>query len=304
MNALDRLEPWSTSGVGSLPHTDPGIAVDHVLAAYELPFCPQLPRLDGDMIREWLGADPARCGWSPQRDRQRPAAWDELLRQLRAAPPRHGLVKLQVTGPATLACALEREVGALPTRAETLGLAAEIAGWLAANAAGQVAALAELGLVSVLVVDEPAIGLFGLDGVEWVWDPLRSVAPAWGLHLCGQVPWRLIERVEPDLLSFDLAATPVDRDASTALGRLVSNGAWIAWGALAVHRQEHGLHAARRLDAAIAAVPEAAPQSLITPSCGSGRMSVSREHEIATALYDAAAHMRAKTRQGLAPTGT
>ena len=51
------------------------------LSAYDVPFCPQLPRLDGDMITEWLGADPGRCGWSPARDRERPRAWDTLLRR-------------------------------------------------------------------------------------------------------------------------------------------------------------------------------------------------------------------------------
>ena len=52
------LPPWATTGVGSLPFTDVEAAVDHVLAAYDVPFCPQLPRLEGDMITEWLGADP------------------------------------------------------------------------------------------------------------------------------------------------------------------------------------------------------------------------------------------------------
>ena len=41
-------------------------------AAYDVPFCPQLPRLEGDMVGEWLGADPRRCGWRPARDRERP----------------------------------------------------------------------------------------------------------------------------------------------------------------------------------------------------------------------------------------
>jgi hypothetical protein len=79
--------------------------------------------------------------------------------------------------------------------------------------------------------------------------------------VCGQVPWPLI--------------------------------AWVAWGALCVHRLEHGMHAARRLDRALQLVPDARKRNLITPSCGSGRMSVGREHELAIALYDAATHMRA-----------
>ncbi|MDW5596049.1 hypothetical protein VSS74_17010, partial [Conexibacter stalactiti] len=109
---LERLPAWATTGVGSLPHDDPAQAVAHCVAAYELPFCPQLPRLDGDMVSEWLGADLASAGWTRARERGRPRAWEALLARLDAAPPAHRIVKLQVTGPATLACALERARGA------------------------------------------------------------------------------------------------------------------------------------------------------------------------------------------------
>ncbi len=86
---LDRLPALATTGVGSLPFARPAEAARHALGAYAVPFCPQLPRLDGDMVSEWLGADPGRCGWTADRDRERPAA----------KPPDHGMVKLQVTGP-------------------------------------------------------------------------------------------------------------------------------------------------------------------------------------------------------------
>ena len=108
---LDRLPALATTGVGSLPFTSPDDAARHATGAYTLPFCPQLPRLDGDMVSEWLGTDPCRCGWSADRDRERPAAWDRFLAQLDAHPPDHATVKLQVTGPVTLAIALERGAG-------------------------------------------------------------------------------------------------------------------------------------------------------------------------------------------------
>src|SRR6201999_1758215 len=66
MSAIfDRLPPLTTTGVGSLPFERADEAARHALEAYDLPFCPQLPRLDGDMIAEWLGTDPGRCGWAP-----------------------------------------------------------------------------------------------------------------------------------------------------------------------------------------------------------------------------------------------
>jgi hypothetical protein len=47
VSVLDRLPPWSTTGVGSLPYTDATIAVARSVRGYDLPFCPQLPRLEG-----------------------------------------------------------------------------------------------------------------------------------------------------------------------------------------------------------------------------------------------------------------
>ena len=56
------------TGVGSLPFTNPADAARHATSAYTLPFCPQLPRRDGDIVSEWLGSDPCRCGWSRHRN--------------------------------------------------------------------------------------------------------------------------------------------------------------------------------------------------------------------------------------------
>lgn len=303
MKLLDRLPAWATTGIGSLPHRDPAAAAAWSAAAYELPFCPQLPALEGDMVREWLGADPDRCGWSPARDRERPPAWEALLARLDAAPPAHGVVKLQVTGPATLACALERGRGGAPSRAAALALAHELATWLAANAAGQVRALRRRGLDALLVVDEPALHLFGTRDVERAWDPLRAVAPAWGLHLCCEVPWDVVERARPDLLSFDLALAPLERRAAEGVRRLVSGSTRIAWGVLAAHRGERAGVAAARLDDALARLGPGcsrmlAARSLLTPSCGTGRLSLAREEEVAGELELVAAALRARDRGG------
>jgi hypothetical protein len=280
-HVLDRLPAWATTGVGSLPHTFPDHAAAHVVGEYDLPFCPQLPRLEGDMVREWLGADPLRCGWGPDRDRERPAAWDAFLGAVTRRPPLHGVAKLQVTGPVTLAHALEPG-----DRRAAAALARAIAGWLAANAAGQVAALRALGLDALLVVDEPALASRPMP--VSVWDPLRAVASAWGLHVCCEVPWDLVDRAEPDMLSFDLAAGGVGRPGARVLARLLSRGGRVAWGVLAAHRPERAAHAAWRLSAALARVgftPDAVgASSLLTASCGTGRLSPRREAEVTAAL--------------------
>jgi hypothetical protein len=278
---LDRLPEWATTGVGSLPHTFPDHAAAHVVGEYDVPFCPQLPRLEGDMVGEWLGADPLRCGWTPDRDRERPAAWDSFLAALARRPPAHGVVKLQVTGPVTLAHALDPDDARVGSP-----LAHEIAAWLQANARGQVAALQARGLDALLVVDEPALA--ARPAPETVWDPLRAVAPAWGLHLCCTVPWHAVDRAEPDVISFDLAVNALDRRAARVLGRHLARGGRVAWGVLAAHRPERAAHAAWRLSAGLARLDASpamvGPSSLLTASCGTGRLSPRREAEVTAAL--------------------
>jgi methionine synthase II (cobalamin-independent) len=304
MTVLDRLDPWTTTGVGSLPFTDTGEAAAHAAGAYGLPFCPQLPRLDGDMISEWLGADPARCGWSPERDRERPAAWTAWVEELRRKRPRHFMVKLQVTGPVTLACALERSAGQRASRKEAIALARELARWLAANASVQVQQLRELGLATILVVDEPALGAFGSEGIERVWDPLRVPASVWGLHLCCQVPWDVVERAEPDLLSFDLVMEEPGPEALRVLSGVFDRGGWVAWGALPVDRAEPREEAARRLELTLEALDADPSRSLLSPACGSGRMSVARERELATELDGLSRLLQSPTRSAARQAGS
>src|SRR4051812_50067907 len=84
---LDALPAWATTGVGSLPHTFPEPAAAHAAGEYDVPFCPQLPRLEGDMVREWLRADPPRRGRAPQRHPRPPPAPGAVPPAPRRRPP-------------------------------------------------------------------------------------------------------------------------------------------------------------------------------------------------------------------------
>jgi hypothetical protein len=290
MSALDRLPALATAGVGSLPFARPAAAARHAVSAYELPFCPQLPRLDGDMISEWLGDDPGRCGWASDRDRQLPAAWDDFVHELTAHPPEHRVAKLQVTGPVTLATALERASGRPGQGAEVAELAREIAVWLAANVAEQIAGLAELGLDVLLVVDEPGLAHSGLRD-PGPWDPLRAgAAAAWGLHVCGTVPWRLVAEIEPDLISYDVARYGIAPEARPVLAQVAERGGRVAWGAI----DPVAPGGERTATACVAGAMEVigAERSLITPTCGTGRLSIEREHAVAAAISRLASSLR------------
>jgi hypothetical protein len=294
---LDRLPALTTTGVGSLPFEQASDAARHALDAYGLPFCPQLPRLDGDMIAEWLGADPGRCGWAPDRDRERPAAWNDFVARLTVHPPSHGVVKLQVTGPVTLSIALERSCGQRGQGPRVVSLAAEVAAWLAANTAGQVRRLAQVGLDALVVVDEPGLARAGLSRADArLWDPLRAAAPVWGMHICGPVPWDLVEALELDLLSLDVATHGIPPQGRLALARMLRSQGRIAWGVVDPVHPSHASKAGGMAVAALSALADehiplerVADLSLLTPSCGTGRLSPERERIVAASL-DAAAH--------------
>ena len=302
-SALDRLPPLATTGVGSLPFEDPAAGVRHAARAYDVPFCPQLPALDGDMVGEWLGGDPRRCGWSPGRDRQRPAGWDAFAALAATQPPAHRLVKLQVTGPVTLAVALD---------GGRAGLAGEIAQWLAVSVGAQIERLRSLGLDTLLVVDEPGLAGQGRHGIG-VWDRLRDTgAAAWGLHICGPVPWALVDAVDADVVSFDLTRTPLEPHARRALRRLLRRGGRVAWGALDPVDPGTSADAAGLVAAALHAltgdgleVETVAARSLLTPACGTGRLTPAAERLLAAGLAGAADGLRAAVRAGLgAPAST
>lgn len=256
------------------------------------------------MVHEWLGADPGRCGWTPDRDREQPAAWDAFLAKLAADPPVHGVAKLQITGPVTLAIALERGAGRIGAGASVTSLARDLAVWLAANTADQVRRLSDTGIDALVVVDEPGLAQAGIATTEAnLWDPLRSIVPAWGMHICGRVPWDLISELQLDLLSFDAVLYGLAPDARRALKALLRRGGRIAWGVLEpanpAPAEQASAHAAACLSALVCdrlPLETVAESSLLTPSCGTGRLSPATERLIAATL-DAAAHA---TRSALA----
>jgi hypothetical protein len=301
--ALRRLPPLATTGVGSLPFHRAVEAAHHAVCAYELPFCPQLPRLYGDMIEEWLGADPGGCGWTPDRDRQLPAAWDAFSLALERDPPEHRVVKLQVTGPLTLAVALGSERSRTTLRAEDRRLAFEIAGWLAAAAADQAAALDELGFDTLLIVDEPGLARLALDtAAAGVWDPLRAAAGAWGLHICCAVPWHVVDAAAPDVVSFDLTRYPLSAAGRRALSRLVARGGRVMWGAIDTGVGGDAASAAALVTAATAALADGEGASAVTesallsPVCGTGRGTVAGERRVAELVRATAEAVRAGAR--------
>ena len=300
---LARLQPCATTGIGSLPFDNSAEAVAHVFASYDLPYCPQLPTLDGDMVAEWLGAPGAACTWTPERDLVRPSSFTDFLLAVQAVPPPAGLVKLQVTGPCTLAIAMSRDGHG----DDVAGLACELGVWLGANAAERIADLAAVGVRALLVIDEPLLDQVVLPPLTpiWAWQPLVSSADAWGLHLCGPAPWAIVDMAAPDALFLDLARYPLSARGGSALAHAIRRGARIGLGALAVDGTldpAEGLDVVVQVAAALelAGIQPAtlARAALITPSCGSGAQTPSRARDLAESTHALAAAARSALLRG------
>jgi hypothetical protein len=156
--------------------------------------------------------------------------------------------------------------------------------------------LAQAGLDALVVVDEPGLVRAGLTRADAaLWDPLRAAAPVWGMHVCGPVPWDLVDTLELDVLSLDVATHGVPPQGRPGLARMLRRRGRIAWGILDPVQPSPSANAGALAVAALSTlggerVPleRVADLSLLTPSCGTGRLSPERERIVAASLYAAA----------------
>ena len=243
------------TGIGHLPHCDPGEAVDFVLrTSPRLPAAPSLParsrregmiaqaaagvagvrvRDDGSIEVDSTAVDPA----APIAD---PAfagdAHVGLRAFLTAVADRDGPVKVSVTGPITLGLALH---GA--------GVDTDLA-FAVAGAAVRHRAEALVEHLArrvpqadvVLFVDEPAMGeltrpgfpIGALEGVDLVSGTLAAVErrAITGLHCCVPSDHRLMLAAGPQILSVPVGSGIEEQGG--LVGDHLERGGWVAWGAV------------------------------------------------------------------------
>jgi hypothetical protein len=284
------------TGVGGMPHADAAACVHAaVTACPELPFWPTRPLAVAaeEMIRQWSSGLPGvgeRLAWvgrdrasgRPGLSAEAVGTLEPLLAALRPRPA--GWLKLQATGPVTLALALDaggQQALTVPSARGPLavGYAARIR-WLVTRVREALP-----GWSVVLALDEPWLGHPQVAArpqlaVE-LWRTLGSTgADVTGLHCCATPPWGLVLDLDPQLVSFDAVR---DGDAATddpAFRHLVEGGAAVAWGLLPADGAgdaagapcDPDAIAERLLDlvewTAGDYLPEVLARSLVTPTCG------------------------------------
>ena len=157
-----------------------------------------------------------------------------------------------------------------------------------------------MGLSGLVMVDEPGLMAAHRAGAApAVWDALRAAAPAWGLHVCGEVPWPLLDAAEPDVISYDLARSGCGPAAQTVIRRLMRRRGRIMWGAIDPVAIDESASVLGRVSAAARAVAgrrwrtqDVLGACLLSGSCGTGGVSVSAEGRVARGLQAVAGRLR------------
>ena len=320
-SASEILPPGLSTGIGHLPHYDPGDAVEFVLRhSPKLPSAPALParsRREGMIAQAAAGIagvtvddlgtlsidhqalDPD----APLLDEEfRGDAFVGLRAFLTAGADRVGPLKVSTTGPITLGLALH---------------AAGIDADLAFRIAGRVVRRRSAALMDhvlrrvpqaqlVLFLDEPAMGSLAepgfpiapSDGVDLVSGALAVVeaTAVTGLHCCTSADYRLLLSAGPRVLS-----VPV-REEITAhaglFGDFLERGGWMAWGAVptdgpvgtTVDRLWRRLAVLGRALVEDGLDPELLiSQAIITPTCGLAQHGVTQAElvmELTAAVAD------------------
>jgi hypothetical protein len=289
------LEAGGVTSIGSLPHRDADAASEFVLKhTPALPAAPQLPHrspLEGMVAQAArgiegvvVGRDGALTVDESRIDPDAPvipmfdgAGHGGLLAFLSHAAGRTAPVKIQLTGPITLGCALVA-AGADPDLAFTIAAAAvrtqgeallEVVHHRLPDAP-VVAFLDEPSLTTAplghdATVDLLSTGLAALEGVAVT-----------GVHCCGPSDLRLVAAAGPDIISMPAEDECVLPYAGVLASHL-ERGGWIAWGAIPTSKPL-GTGAGRlwRSLASLWADVAAAGadplllrlQALVTPACG------------------------------------
>ncbi|MEA3018526.1 MAG: hypothetical protein QOI47_50 [Actinomycetota bacterium] len=256
MTAQAFLASGGVTSIGSLPHRDADAASEFVLKhSPSLPAAPQLPRrspLEGMVAQAARGiagvtvdgegrltVDRARLDpEAPTVPMFDGAGHGGLLAFLSHVAGRTEPVKIQMTGPVTLGCALV-EAGADADVAFTI-----------ASSAVRAQGRALLDLVRhrlpdaplVAFLDEPSLMDVGdgcrvsltadttIDLISTGLAALEGVAVT-GVHCCGSSDLRLVAAAGPDIISI-----PADEDvvmpAANVLTSHLERGGWVAWGAI------------------------------------------------------------------------
>lgn len=236
-------------------------------------------------------------------DRSVAMGFHVLLEQLPSAGLAPVAVKGQVTGPVTFGLGLhDREGRSLFYDMHTRDVVVKL---LAMKARWQIRRLKSFGTPVVVFVDEPALAGYGsselisvsrqeiIDVLAEVIDAIHGEGAIAGVHVCANTEWSMILETGTDIVNFDAFAY-FDRFIlyPEAVRFFLNRGGMIAWGIVPTGDDRlidnasvgslYGLLNERIEATAAIGYPRQRllDQSLITPSCGTGSLSIPRARKV------------------------
>ncbi len=261
------IEPFSTTGIGSLPHTVPADACRLILESVDIPFWPQLPRLGIQelMIPQYIEGFPLALVedenvWAVDGSQDDVFAFYSAMESDKGFPisrqyakglyafldelrnrPRLPIIKGHITGPLTFALGLtDREKKPLYFDEEKRELALEL---LKGKARWQIQLLKKLAADVIIFIDEPILSALGTSSYVGVAEEeaarllkdtveaIRTAGGISGIHCCSRADWPLIVASGVDILNFDAYFYAESlRIFPEEVKMFLNNGGTIAWG--------------------------------------------------------------------------
>jgi hypothetical protein len=242
------------------------------------------------------------------------AGYYAFTERLGRKPEKPEIVKGQVTGPLTFALGLNQEDGR-PIYADEELRQAGIQ-LLARNAAWQVRQLRGLATKGILVfLDEPIYSALGtaaylsvksedvVSTLNEVSSAIRAEGGMTGVHCCGNADWEAVLSSDVDVLSFDAwSFAPKLAIYPGSIAAFLERGGTLAWGIVPTNDEIDGATertVADKLDAAVADFASRGVdkerlrrQSILTPSCGCGSLTVEQTEKVFSLLAATGEHWR------------
>jgi hypothetical protein len=295
--------PFLTTGIGSLPHTDPEDACRLVIETFDIPFWPQLPRLSfrESMIPQFSEGIP-----SLKVDEQREAVWveknDDDLQKfyenyssgwklaisedyakglhafIKAIRDKHFIfLKGHVTGPLTFTLGLKDSDGRPVYFDEELREISLVV--LKAKIKWQIEILKQSAENVVVFIDEPILSALGSSSyigvapeealrlLKETSDAIKESGGFPGIHCCSRTDWPLVINSGVRIISFD-AYDYIDSISlyPEEFAGFLRRGGYLAWGIVPTTEainKENTRSIKTRLDEGLDKLSKSLPEDLL-----------------------------------------
>ncbi|MGB9710078.1 MAG: hypothetical protein ACPLZA_01075 [Thermodesulfovibrio sp.] len=259
------FEPFSTTGIGSMPHTEVRLACELILKYFDIPFWPQMPKysVNEQMIAQFTEGFPGVTFESGKvyikKNDELITEWlsnynDEMLSpvseqfaiglysmQRLIKNEKIKIFKGQITGPLTFTLSLKDDEGKLIYFDETLRELSLM--HLKAKVRWQIEFLKTFAENVIIFIDEPILQAVGTSAyisveqseamrlIKEIVSFIKSLDVKAGIHCCGRTDWKEVLSIDIDILSFDafffFDFFKIYRDE---ISEFLSRNGYIAWG--------------------------------------------------------------------------